>query len=467
VLLNFLLLPALLTLLRPAGEPQALGFRWAAPFDRFLLVRRRSVLFFALFLAALGLAALPYLHFDFDPIDLQNPRNEAVETLLDMMHDPATNPYAAEILAPSSAAAKGLAARLAQLPQVKQTLTVASFIPKRQKEKLATIADLAFLIGPTLSPPSVRAPPSPAEVRDAIAKSRDALRQLAAKEGAGSAPGRFARTLDGVLARGPKILPPLAAALTSGVQRELTLLRKLITAKPVTLKSLPEHLRRDWVTADGRARVEVSPRGDVRADRAVLRDFVHALRTIAPGATGPAVTIQEIGRMVTRAFAEAGATGIAAIALLLWIVLRRLRDVLLVIAPLALAAILTLATTVVIGMPLNYANIIALPLLLGIGVAFDIYFVLNWRGGVSNHLQSSTARAVIFSALTTMSAFGSLALSHDPGLSDIGQLLVVSLGYTLFSTLVILPSLLGRAPQPAGSPPSGIEGPSRGFPARS
>ena len=106
---------------------------------------------------------------------------------------------------------------------------------------------------------------------------------------------------------------------------------------------------------------------------------------------------------------------------------------------------MTLAVTVVIGMPLNYANIIALPLLLGIGVAFDIYFVMNWRAGQIYHLQSSTARAVLFSALTTLSAFGSLGLSNDPGTAEMGILLTISLTCTLFCTFVVLPALLGPA----------------------
>ena len=134
-------------------------------------------------------------------------------------------------------------------------------------------------------------------------------------------------------------------------------------------------------------------------------------------------------------------------------VLRRLRDVALVIAPLLLAAMLTLAITVVIGMKLNYANIIALPLLLGIGVAFDIYFVMNWRAGQTHHLQSSTARAVVFSALTTMSAFGSLALSDDPGTAEMGELLTISLAATLFCTLFVLPALLGPT-RPVSGPAS-------------
>ncbi len=116
-----------------------------------------------------------------------------------------------------------------------------------------------------------------------------------------------------------------------------------------------------------------------------------------------------------------------------------------VLGPLLLAALLTLAVTVVIGMPLNYANIIALPLLLGIGVAFDIYFVMNWRAGQIYHLQSSTARAVLFSALTTLSAFGSLGLSNDPGTAEMGILLTISLVCTLFCTFIVLPALLGPA----------------------
>ncbi len=120
-----------------------------------------------------------------------------------------------------------------------------------------------------------------------------------------------------------------------------------------------------------------------------------------------------------------------------------MRDVVLVLVPLLLAGLLTAATGVLFDLPLNYANIITLPLLLGIGVAFDIYFVMRWRAGQGGPLQSSTARAILFSALTTTTAFGSLALSPHPGTAEMGRLLTITLGYTLFCTLVVLPALLG------------------------
>jgi len=131
-------------------------------------------------------------------------------------------------------------------------------------------------------------------------------------------------------------------------------------------------------------------------------------------------------------------------------VLRRTRDIVAVLAPLLLAGLLTLATSAVAGMPLNFANIVTLPLLLGIGVAFDIYFVLRWRSGEPGLLQSPTARGVVFSALTTGTAFGSLMFSNSPGMAAMGKLLSLGLFYTLVCTLVFLPAFLGEPRTPTG-----------------
>ena len=118
--------------------------------------------------------------------------------------------------------------------------------------------------------------------------------------------------------------------------------------------------------------------------------------------------------------------------------------------PLLLAAAMTVIVVVSTGMSLNFANVIALPLLLGVGVSFNIYFVMNWRAGRHSMLGSATARAVVFSALTTGTAFGSLALSHHPGTASMGELLLLSLACTLIATLAFVPALLMslRAPVP-------------------
>ena len=116
----------------------------------------------------------------------------------------------------------------------------------------------------------------------------------------------------------------------------------------------------------------------------------------------------------------------------------------LTLIPLLVAGVVTLEICVLIGLQLNFANIIALPLLLGIGVAFKIYYVMAWRAGQTNLLQTSLTRAIIFSALTTATAFGSLWFSNHPGTSSMGKLLALSLVCTLAAAVLFQPALLGR-----------------------
>jgi uncharacterized protein len=442
--LNLTLLPALLTILRPKGERRPVGFARAAPLDRFLVVHRRPVLAVTALVALGCLALVPQLDFDFNPLHLQNPREEAVSTLFDLMSDPTTTPYTIDVLVPSVAKGAELAARLKQLPEVAQVVTAESYVPTDHEDKIAILQDLAQLLGPTLTPAQVEPPPTPQEVTAVIATCAADIKQLAG-HGSQSA-AALAQALDDVLARGAAALPALAANVAPNIENRLDDLRLSLQAQPVTLDSLPATLKRNWIAPDGRARLEVFPKGDARNNE-VLRRFTAAVWKIVPDATGSPVIIQETAYTVTQAFVLAGILALAAISLLLAVVLRRLWEVLLVLMPLMMAGLLTLATSVLGNLPLNFANIIALPLLLGVGVAFDIYFVMRWRAGQRDLLESSTARAILFSALTTGTAFGSLALSSHPGTAEMGKLLMLSLFYTLICTFFVLPALLGPVKQ--------------------
>jgi uncharacterized protein len=108
------------------------------------------------------------------------------------------------------------------------------------------------------------------------------------------------------------------------------------------------------------------------------------------------------------------------------------------------AGVVTLELSVVLGLPLNFANIIALPLLLGVGVAFKIYYIMAWRSGKTALVQSTLTRAVIFSALATASAFGSLWLSSDPATSSMGELMALALVCTMAAAVLFQPALMGR-----------------------
>jgi len=129
-------------------------------------------------------------------------------------------------------------------------------------------------------------------------------------------------------------------------------------------------------------------------------------------------------------------------------VLRRFGDVLLTIIPLLMAGVVTMELMVLLGMKLNFANIIALPLLLGVGVAFKIYYIMAWRAGQTGLLQSSLTRAVMFSALTTATAFGSLWLSSHPGTSSMGKLMALALVTTMAAAVLFQPVLMGPPREP-------------------
>jgi predicted RND superfamily exporter protein len=211
----------------------------------------------------------------------------------------------------------------------------------------------------------------------------------------------------------------------------------------VTRDSLPPQLVRDWITTDGRARVEALPKGDPN-DNETLRAFARAVLAVEPRAAGGPIAILESGHTIVWAFVQAGFWALASITLLLWITLRRVGDVLLTLIPLLVAGVVTLEICVLIGLQLNFANIIVLPLLLGVGVAFKIYYVMAWRAGQTDLLQTSLTRAVIFSALTTATAFGSLWFSSHPGTSSMGKLLALALVCTLAAAVLFQPALLGR-----------------------
>jgi hopanoid biosynthesis associated RND transporter like protein HpnN len=452
VFFNLTVLPALLSLFRLGPEPRPVGFTALAGLDAFLLHRRRFVLGTTAALAVVALALLPRLDFDFNPLHLMDPHAEAVSMMLELMKDPDTTPNTIDVLEPSLSAADAIAARLSELPEVARAITLSSYVPADQPEKLAILSDVALLVGPTLDPPTTAPLPDDAAMQVSLKKCATALREVA-PPGAANAPElTLAALFDRTAVASPMVLNRIQTVLLSGLKDQLARLRLMLSAIAVTMADLPPDLVRAWIAPDGHARAQVFPAGNAD-DNAVLERFVAAVRKVAPDATGTPVSIQESSRTIVNAFITAGVLATVGITVLLAVTLLRVRDVLLALTPLLLAGLFTLATTVLIGMPLNFANIIALPLLLGIGVAFDIYFVMNWRAGRPNPLQSGTARAVIFSTLTTTSAFGSLMLSSHPGTSEMGRLLSIELFWTLACVLLVMPALLG-APAAASIPNS-------------
>jgi hypothetical protein len=447
------LVPAMLTVLNPPGETGAVGFKGLAPLDDFLQRHRFTVIAGTILVVLAGTPLLMHLPFDFNPVNLQSPTSASVVTYLQLQKDPETAGNDAEVLAPSIEQADATAKRLAELPEVARTLTLSSFIPSDQDQKIATLKGASRNLGAALNPPKQQPAPSDQENVAAIQGAADALSRIAGNQkGAGADAARGVSALLKRLAGADAgVRNKAEAAIVPPLTFDLDQLRKNLAPEAITLKTLPPNLVRDWLLPDGRARVQALPKGDPN-DTNVLRTFATAVLRAEPTATGAAISYYESGRTVTNAFIEAGILALIAIAILLFIALRRVTDVLLTLIPLLLAGAVTLEVCVLDGLSLNFANIIALPLLLGVGVAFKVYYIMAWRAGKTGLLQSTLTRAVVFSAMTNAVAFGSMWASSYPGMSSMGKMMALALLCTMAAAVLFQPVLMGRPRQVDATP---------------
>jgi uncharacterized protein len=438
-------LPALLRLFNPPGEKEPVGYAFLAPVDHFLEKHRVIIIAGTLIIAVAGLPLLYFLQFDFNPINLRSPKVESIATFLDLRKDPNTGANAINVLTNSEADAEKIKARLEKVPEVLSVMSLDTFVPDDQPAKLKLIAQGAKILNPALNPDSIDPAPSDQENVDSLKQSAEALRKTAgdAKGPGAMASRRLADALSKLADSNQATRDKTQAVFVAPLKIELDQIKNSLQAQPVSLKTLPPGLVNSWKTKDGLERVEALPRGDPN-DNETLRKFAGAVLAAEPNAIGGPVSILKSGETVVRAFVHAGLTALIVIGLLLWLALRRITDVLLTLVPLLVAGAVTMEICVLIGLPLNFANIVALPLLLGVGVAFKIYYVTAWRSGRTNLLQSSLTRAIFFSAMTTATAFGSLWLSSHPGTASMGKLLALSLVTTLAAVLLFQPALMGK-----------------------
>jgi hopanoid biosynthesis associated RND transporter like protein HpnN len=465
-------LPALLALWPRSDR----GHEWQqAPWvERTLIgiaVRQpRRVQAVAAVLALLSLLALPYARFDHNVINMRNASTESVQTFNDLLSESKTSPWSIDALAPDFESAVATAERLRGLDVVERAVTLADYVPEEQDEKLEILADIAmFVPAPPGDVPLEWAPlADQVEALRALEQSLrapwlgsgDARRTESARRAADHLK-RFLTRLESIEGKREQ-LESFEESLTGALPDQMRRLWRALEPDPVSLEDLPRDLVVRMLAPDGRARVQVLPSENLGDIDAFAR-FVEGVRVEAPRVTGSAVSLLEWGRTVSRSFRQALASAVVAIALLLWLLWRRLRDMALVLVPLLVAAGLTVATAVALGIRFNFANVLVLPLLLGMGVDSGIHLVHRHRSALGSDsaatapelglLGTSTARAVFFSALTTMGSFGSLALSTHPGIASLGRLLLIGVTFTLLCNLVLLPALIaGRAPSPRRSP---------------
>ncbi|MHA7873652.1 MAG: MMPL family transporter, partial [Hyphococcus sp.] len=351
-----------------------------------------------------------------------------------LFDDQETAPYRLTRLVGSEADALDAAARAEALGSVASTRSLPDFVPADQDAKLELIdfgaGTLVFALD--AAPASIEGPAA----ADGIAALRARLNEAYAS----GAPARLAALLSDLEAAND---PALTARLQENVfafwPQLVALLRDQMNADYVDLDVLPASLSERYLSVDGQWRVDILPEADVRDPRA-LDAFVDEVEALFPDLAGGAYQAKKAGEVISSAMLQATSIAFGVIAVFLWLLVRRVRTVLLILFPLFLAALLTAATGVLLDMPFNYANVIVLPLLIGIGVDSGIHLVMRHDQVAAGEgvFGTSTPRAVLFSALTTVASFGSLMLSPHRGTASMGELLSIAIAYTLVCTLLVL-----------------------------
>ena len=382
---------------------------------------------------ALSLFLLPQSRFDADPMSLRDPKSPSVEGFNLLFDDPETSPYRVTRLVASEAEAAASAATARELQTVRSTRTLLNFIPEDQDEKLDLISYSAGALAFALD-----AAPDKSAAPSADAGARALKARLESAYDATSPAGRLAVALGAAL-ESPEGFAAIENNIFAYWPALISRLKDQLGADHVGIDTLPDNIKRRYLSADGQWRVDILPAADGRDPKA-LAAFVKSVEEVFPDIGGGAVQSQRSGETIARAMVEASLIAFAVITVFLFLLLRRVEDVLLMLFPLTLATSLTIAAGVAFNIPFNYANVIVLPLLLGIGVDSGIHLVMRERRTEDDG--AATRRAVLFAALTTIASFGSLTLSSHRGTASMGALLSIAIGFTLLCTLIVLPVAL-------------------------
>ena len=442
LIVSLTLLPALVRLLPPAARLPAAHHHGQHSILNLPWQYRRLFQALGLVLAALGLLAIPQLRFDLNPMHLKPPLSPSMQGYQSLL-DQGEHLVYALLIADGPLQARALAERLDQLPEVSQVISADRLIPEQQQNKLALIEDLALSAGLSL----------PAEIelsRSDLPETIAAMRETAAAAIAltpdhplAIPAAQLAQSINTALAS-DRFVTALHEPLLRHLPGLFPRIQTLLSASEVSLETLPEPLARRWIDPDGHWRLLIKPSRSLDLD-ADLRAFVAAIKQISPEVTGPAPDYISGAASVIGAFNQAFASAIGIILVVLLVTFRNLGDCLRALAPLLLGGLCTGALAAVLDWPINFANIIALPLLFGVAVDTGIHIIWRHRQGQSsNPVTGVTGKAIALSIGTTMGSFIALGFSPHPGMASMGRLLALGLALMLVCSMLILPALLPR-----------------------
>ncbi|SOD40444.1 MMPL family transporter [Nitrosovibrio sp. Nv4] len=459
LLITLVSLPALLKILPALRRPglkegqhplsnlsrklAALPIRYAKP-----------VSFTTLVLALISIVLAFDVKTDFSPVNLRDPHTESVVAFKRLMEDEDTSPMMLNVLTRDENSTKILQKELSALASVGKTISLFDLQPTDQDEKLAMVEELGLILGPQVQHfPQLETNVDPAPSITGVIKAIDTVLPQKANARDRASLTKLKTELQEILIEldarpqsSQKIfIEKIHTALLGTLPHVMGELSISLEAKPIRLDHLPPHIKDRWLSKDGWYRIQIFPKKDLN-DLTNLKEFIIEVQSVAPEITGLPIIYWESMKEVIEAFQQAIVVALVAIALVLIAIRRSVLDTTLVMATLILAGLFTMACAALTNTPVNFANIIALPLLLGLGVDNGIHMLVKLRESLSGSedydiYQSSTARAIFFGALTTSTSFGGLAFSPHAGISSMGLIITIGIFWIMVCTFIILPAL--------------------------
>ena len=458
------ILPALLLWRDRNGAKISLGklrLDRGAMWDRKLTSHPYLVLAVAAGITLIAWKQCQKVSFDHNLLHLQNPKMESVRLTRELLNMGDGSLIYGVIMADSVEQADDLAIQLRALPTVSKVRTLGDLVPRDQKKRMEEVSRIARVSGEiTLGSggeSSVDVPKAKKDLEFLLESSQEGAKQAKQYLGLSGRARQAVATFE-------KLIPPLERAvaaldklsleeakqrlarhqvkLVGSITQNLGWLKTQRGDRPLTVDDLPAELRQRYLSSHGKVLLEVVPAVDVW-ERKPNEEFVAEMQKIAPGATGTPVMNLEYIDLLMKSYIQASFYAAGVILLLIFLLFRNLKDLVLTLLPLGLGVLWLFGALGLFHIQLDPANIVTMPMILGIGVAYGVYVMDRYRedGGV-RIFASSTGKAVVLSALTTLFGFGSMLFGQYRGLVSLGMVMSLGVIFNLISALVVLPQIL-------------------------
>ncbi|MGE0916971.1 MMPL family transporter [Trichlorobacter lovleyi] len=455
---TFTVLPALLVMLHKKSETGALKpvQQNSKPRLQRLFARPGLIVAATTLLALAGTAALTRVPFDFNMLNLQAKGLESVTYAYKLMKSKENSGYFGVSMAKDRDEAIKLTKRFEALPSVDHVVSLPALVPDQQAEKLAElerIKQIMAKVQPVAYEENLRVMELPAifeGFRERVEKLKLNLEARKLPEAQPTA--AFLTTLDRFFAGLEKekdgnaltMLREMQEAMFAPLPEKLKLLKESLQARAVTEADVPQALKQRFVGKDGRLLLQIAPKKEIFNEQP-LAEFVTQIKSVDPHATGEPVSVYESFKILKLSYLQAFLYALGGVVLILLIAFRSLRSTLLGVAPLAVGLLLMVGGMWLFGLKFNVANIIVMPLLLGVGIDSAIYIISRHLKGEESPVEvatSSAGKGVFLNALTILFSFGALMVARHQGVFSIGA--VMSLGMTaiVLAFLIFLPALL-------------------------